>query len=263
MSVKFAGMTRLGFACLAHPDLAHRRPRLHLQRWSRCGVLDERGGGQERYHPVDDPTAPGGFIGFTHRDPDSGWITDWNMRLLSSAPSYVHDFVFFHECAHAKNGDPRRGESQLPRAARHACSGRAGKDIEAKLAAYHNRLRPMGPPYGKGSEFSRPGRCPVRTMQRRNQEIHGIRFAAHFPVRCGPSPPASQARRWLQEFERRLQSRPRDAIKEGSRPMSRRRFDATCRAAGKRVESAMNLTGSRDASSGGRGLVSELIVWPS
>jgi hypothetical protein len=107
----------------------------------------------ERYHPADDPAAPGGYIGYTHRDPATGWVIDWNMLMLSSAPSYVHDFVFFHECAHAKTGTFDEVQANCLGLLAMRAEGRAGKAIEAKLALYHKRLGDMGPAYGQGSVF--------------------------------------------------------------------------------------------------------------
>lgn len=107
----------------------------------------------ERYHAADDPAAPVGYIGFTHRDPHTGWVVDWNMLMLSSAPSYVHDFVFFHECAHATTGTFDEVRANCLGLIAMRAEGRAGRQIEARLALYHKRLGDMGPAYGQGSVF--------------------------------------------------------------------------------------------------------------
>ncbi len=115
--------------------------------WTSDGLV------RERYHPPDDPSAPGGFIGFTHLDPGIGWTIDWNGLMLSSAPSYAHDFIFFHECAHAKSGTFDEVKANCLGLLDMRAAGRAGMAIEAKLAIYHRRLGYMGPEYGQGSEF--------------------------------------------------------------------------------------------------------------
>jgi hypothetical protein len=107
----------------------------------------------ENYHPADDPMAPGGFIAITHFDPSHGWITDWNLLLLSSAPDEVHDFVFFHECAHAKTGTFDEVKANCVGLVDMRAQGRAGPAVEARLAAFHKRLGDMGPQYGPGKEF--------------------------------------------------------------------------------------------------------------
>ena len=107
----------------------------------------------ENYHPADDPTAPGGFIAFTHFDPASGWTTDWNLLLLTSAPSYVHDFVFFHECAHAKRHTFDEVTANCIGLIDMRAEGRAGPAVEARLALFHKRLGNMGPQYGPGQAF--------------------------------------------------------------------------------------------------------------
>jgi hypothetical protein len=127
---------------------------------------------RERYHPADDPTAPGGFIGFTHFDPAAGWIVDWNVLMLSSAPSYVHDFVFFHECAHAKLRTFDEVKANCLGLIDMRAEGRAGKVIEARLAAYHKRLGDMGPEYGQGSVFWARTLACANSSAGRNLVVH-------------------------------------------------------------------------------------------
>jgi hypothetical protein len=115
--------------------------------WTSDGMVSER------YHPADDPAAPSGYVGFTHVDAGAGWITDWNGLMLSSLPSDVHDFVFFHECAHAKLRSFDEVKANCLGLIDMRAAGRAGRDIEAKLAAYHKRLGDMGPEYGQGKAF--------------------------------------------------------------------------------------------------------------
>jgi len=108
---------------------------------------------RERDHPADDPSAPHGFIGFTHHEPGSGWTIDWNLLLLSSAPGVEHDFVFFHECAHAKTGTLDELQANCIGLVDMRAAGRAGRDVEAKLTAYHRRQGYLGEPYGFSKDF--------------------------------------------------------------------------------------------------------------
>jgi len=108
---------------------------------------------RENYHPADDPTAPAGFIAVTHFDPGFGWVTDWNLLLLSSASSEVHDFVFFHECAHAKSRSFDEVKANCLGLLDMRAEGRAGPAVETRLAAFHKRMGDMGPPYGQGQVF--------------------------------------------------------------------------------------------------------------
>ncbi len=103
---------------------------------------------REREHPADDRSAPHGYIGFTHHEPGTGWTIDWNLLLLSSAPDVEHDFVFFHECAHARTGTLDELEANCVGLVDMRAAGRAGRDVEAKLAAYHRRQGYLGEPYG-------------------------------------------------------------------------------------------------------------------
>lgn len=120
---------------------------------AQAACLTDEGVASERIHPPGDATAPGGFIGFTHLDPGSGWIIDWNGLMLSSAPSYAHDFIFFHECAHAKARTFDELKANCLGLVDMRAAGRAGPKIEAKLAAYHKKLGYMGPQYGWGKDY--------------------------------------------------------------------------------------------------------------
>ena len=108
---------------------------------------------REREHGADDPSAPRGFIGVTHHEPGSGWTIDWNLLLLSSAPDVEHDFVFFHECAHARTGTRDELEANCTGLVDMRAAGRAGRVVEAKLAAYHHRQGYLGEPYGVARDY--------------------------------------------------------------------------------------------------------------
>jgi hypothetical protein len=69
----------------------------------------------------------------------------WNAAKLQSLPPEMHDFIFFHECAHASvpTQDELTANCFGLKAMRAA--GRAGPAVEARLGAF----------YGRGSEFWR------------------------------------------------------------------------------------------------------------
>jgi hypothetical protein len=115
--------------------------------------MTSEGVAHEREHPADDPSAPRGFIGFTHHDPASGWTIDWNLLLLTSAPDVEHDFVFFHECAHARTGTRDELEANCVGLVDMRAAGRAGREVEARLGAYHRRQGYLGEPYGVSRDY--------------------------------------------------------------------------------------------------------------
>jgi hypothetical protein len=108
---------------------------------------------REREHPADDPSAPHGFVGFTHHEPGSGWTIEWNLLLLTSAPDVEHDFVFFHECAHARTGTLDELEANCVGLVDMRAAGRGGPKVEAQLAAYHRRQGYLGEPYGVSRDY--------------------------------------------------------------------------------------------------------------
>lgn len=75
----------------------------------------------------------------------AGYRIAWNQAMLSRLPPDMHDFIFFHECAHASV--PTQDELTANCAGLRAMRavGRAGAAVEARLAAF----------YGRGSEYWR------------------------------------------------------------------------------------------------------------
>jgi hypothetical protein len=83
-----------------------------------------------------------GFTGKTVRTA-TGFEIIWNVERLKALPAEVHDYIFFHECAHARvpTADELRANCvglQEMRAA-----GRGGSAVESRLAAF----------YGAGSDY--------------------------------------------------------------------------------------------------------------
>jgi hypothetical protein len=141
----------LFFVCvLVRPDAA---AAFTFSDGAQAPCLTDEGVATEYVHPPGDATAPGGFIGFTHLDPAAGWIIDWNGLMLSSAPSYAHDFIFFHECAHAKARTFDELKANCLGLIDMRAAGRAGPKIEARLAVYHQKLGYMGRQYGWGNDY--------------------------------------------------------------------------------------------------------------
>jgi hypothetical protein len=86
--------------------------------------------------PAGHPVVVRGRIAVTE-PAGSGYRIIWNEAQLRTLPPEMHDFIFFHECAHALV--PTRDEVtancvglQIMRAA-----GRAGFAVEAKLGAFY------------------------------------------------------------------------------------------------------------------------------
>jgi hypothetical protein len=83
-----------------------------------------------------------GYTGITSQA-GSGYQITWNTEKLKTLPPVVHDFIFFHECAHARvpTTDELRANCEGLKDMRAA--GRAGFAVESKLSAY----------FGVGSEY--------------------------------------------------------------------------------------------------------------
>jgi hypothetical protein len=67
----------------------------------------------------------------------NGYRMLWNMEKLNTLPAEMHDYLFFHECAHARL--PTRDETQANCAGliEMRASGKAGPDVESKIAAFY------------------------------------------------------------------------------------------------------------------------------
>lgn len=82
----------------------------------------------------------------------------WNEQRLKGLPDEVHDFIFFHECAHVRLATDNELEANCAGLKDMRAAGRAGPRVEAKLRALFgpgNRFwaetfacadRPDGPP---------------------------------------------------------------------------------------------------------------------
>jgi hypothetical protein len=83
-----------------------------------------------------------GYTGITS-EAGSGYQITWNTEKLKTLPPAVHDFIFFHECAHARvpTTDEVRANCQGLKDMR--AVGRGGFAVESKLSAF----------YGAGNEY--------------------------------------------------------------------------------------------------------------
>ena len=95
------------------------------------------------------------FAGFLKPRREGGWTISWDEKKLGALPASVHDFVFFHECAHAEIPTDEelrancRGLIDMRRA------GRSTPAIEAELARFHASRGWMGSRYGEGADYWR------------------------------------------------------------------------------------------------------------
>jgi hypothetical protein len=79
-------------------------------------------------------------------EPDgSGYRIAWNAAMLRSLPAEVHDFIFFHECAHASVPTQDELTANCVGLKVMRAAGRAGFAVETRLGAF----------YGRGSEYWR------------------------------------------------------------------------------------------------------------
>lgn len=83
-----------------------------------------------------------GFTGKTIRT-GSGFQIVWNAAKLTALPPEVHDYIFFHECAHARVPTVDEIQANCAGLQDMRAAGRAGTAVEARLGAF----------YGPGSGF--------------------------------------------------------------------------------------------------------------
>jgi hypothetical protein len=95
-----------------------------------------------------------GFTGKTVRLP-SGFQILWNVEKLRSLPPEVHDYIFFHECAHARVPTDDELQANCAGLQDMRAAGRAGFAVESRLGAF----------YGPGSDYW------TRTLQCANAAV--------------------------------------------------------------------------------------------
>lgn len=82
-----------------------------------------------------DPFKPQNRIALAERTED-GWRIIWNVERFSRLPPEVRDFLFFHECAHARVPTAIELEANCMGLVHMREAGRAGPAFEAKLRRY-------------------------------------------------------------------------------------------------------------------------------
>ena len=80
----------------------------------------------------DDPFSRLGRIGLAEKTSDGYRIT-WNRQRLKGLPPELHDFVFFHECAHAAVPTDSEPEANCAGLKAMRAAGRAGPAVEQRL----------------------------------------------------------------------------------------------------------------------------------
>ena len=89
------------------------------------------------------------FTGKTVRI-SSGFLIIWNAERLKTLPPEVHDYLFFHECAHARVPTTDELKANCAGLQDMRAAGRAGFAVESRLGAF----------YGPGSDYwTRTLRC--------------------------------------------------------------------------------------------------------
>jgi hypothetical protein len=82
------------------------------------------------------------FTGKTVRI-SSGYLIIWNAERLKALPPEVHDYLFFHECAHARVPTTDELKANCTGLQDMRAAGRAGFAVESRLGAF----------YGPGSDY--------------------------------------------------------------------------------------------------------------
>lgn len=67
----------------------------------------------------------------------SGYRILWNETQLKTLPREMHDFIFFHECAHASIPTQNEVTANCVGLQAMRTAGRAGFAVESKLAAFY------------------------------------------------------------------------------------------------------------------------------
>jgi hypothetical protein len=85
----------------------------------------------ENFAPLGDPALEGRTARTTRVG--DGWQITWNQERLKLLPPEVRDFLFFHECAHARVPTEGEREANCAGLKDMRAAGRAGPAFEAKL----------------------------------------------------------------------------------------------------------------------------------
>jgi hypothetical protein len=114
---------------------------------------------EEQIAPASHPVVARGRIALTERV-GSTYRIIWNERQLEALPREMHDFIFFHECAHASVPTQSEVTANCVGLQAMRTAGRGGFAVESKLALFYgadnaywrqtlscaNRFKPAGEP---------------------------------------------------------------------------------------------------------------------
>ena len=67
----------------------------------------------------------------------SGFVIIWNAERLKALPPEVHDYLFFHECAHARVPTADELKANCAGLQDMRAAGRAGFAVESRLGAFY------------------------------------------------------------------------------------------------------------------------------
>jgi hypothetical protein len=118
----------------------------------------------------------GGYTGVTNVLPDGSATISWDPVKLERLPPAVHDFIYFHECAHAHVPTSDELQANCVGLRDMTAAGRASPPEQASIGEFHAQLGYMGPKYGDGATYWRQTvRCAA-----------GVDFGARSPAssRC-------------------------------------------------------------------------------
>jgi hypothetical protein len=94
-----------------------------------------------------------GYTGVTTSLPDGSARITWNIGKLNSLSAAPHDYIYFHECAHAHVPTSDELVANCVGLVDMREAGRSSPGVESELQVFHAALGDMGPPYGTGSQF--------------------------------------------------------------------------------------------------------------
>ncbi len=120
------------------------------------------------------PFNPSGYTGVTQVLPGGAAVIMWDVLKLNSLPSYAHDFIYFHECAHAHVPTSDELAANCVGLIDMRAAGRSSPAIEGQLAAFHTALGFMGPRYGVGADYW------ARTVACANQTGSGSAYPTQY-----------------------------------------------------------------------------------
>jgi len=99
---------------------------------------------------------------------NGGYVIAWNMAKLKALPAAVHDFIFYHECAHARIPTTDELQANCGGLKDMRDAGRAGPAVEDRLQAFFGAgnlywantvrcaNRPLAPANPPGSVILKP-----------------------------------------------------------------------------------------------------------